>query len=192
MDKWNKLYSEGAKYRPINEEFLNKLLLEINKKTGESPKTLIDLGCGPGDSLISFIKKGFSVVGIDFSKVALEKAKQNLDKLGLKAELIQMDLENLNIYKKADVIFCKLVLAFIKNKSKFLKIVKKMMNENSSFVLITPVLYKNIEYTKKDKPGIAIYFKELDELLNNVFTSINIINKESFGDNGEILTFLLK
>jgi len=41
MDKWNKLYSEGAKYKPLNEEFLNKLLLEINKKAVKTPKILI-------------------------------------------------------------------------------------------------------------------------------------------------------
>jgi len=169
MNRWDKLYNEGAKYKILNEEFLNKLLIEIEKKSKKKPKTMIDLGCGTGDSLIKFIEKGFNVIGIDFSKIALKKAKDSLNKLGFDAKLIQMDLNNLNIGKQADVIFCKLVLAFIKNKVEFFKKVKTMMYEHSSFILITPVLHKGIKYTKSDKPGIAIDFEELKKLLSDDF-----------------------
>jgi ubiquinone/menaquinone biosynthesis C-methylase UbiE len=191
MNKWDELFAKGAKYKPLNGEFLDVILRRAEKIIGKKPKTAIDLGCGTGDVVLQFVEKGLTVTGIDFSEVAISKAKNKLTEMNLKAEFIKTDLNNLNLDKKADIIFCKFVLAFIEDKTKFLKSVKKMMRKNSVFILITPILRESVEYTKEDKPFIAVDLKKLKKLFKENFGKVKILNKDSFAKNGEILSFLI-
>jgi len=193
MNKWDKLYSEGENFKPLNEIYLNLLIAEIEKLAGKKPKNAIDLGCGTGDALLKFAKHDLTVTGIDGSEVAVSMANKILHTNGYSASSVTVsDLETIAVEGTFDVILCKLVYAFIKNKENFLAGVRKMMTENSVFVLMTPVLYKDRVYSLTDKPGIAVPFDDTFEILKKQFSTVQIFNHEYFGNNGDTVTFLIK
>lgn len=188
---WDNIFKKGSNFKPLNELYLNTILDKIKKERKKKIKTVIDLGCGTGDSLSKFAQKGYTVSGIDISNVALKKAAELFKKQGLeKIDLQCMDLNKLDITNKADIIFSKLMIAFIKDKDAFLKNVKKMMNKDSFFVLITPVLYKDIKYSKNDKTKIAVDFNEINKLLKNNFKKVIVFHHDYFGDKGDAVTFI--
>lgn len=191
MNKWDKIFSEGTTFSPLNEIFLSFLLEAIRKHNGTTPKDIIDLGCGDGDALVRFAKHGFMVAGVDFSQVALEKARKKLEEAGISGVELQLtDLDDIHIQNKADIIFCKLTYAFVENKGKFLENVKSLMRDNSVFVLMTPVLHKGVEYVAEDKPGIAVDFEETKEILAKHFSKINIFHHNYLGVRVDVTTFL--
>ena len=46
-------------------------------------ETILDVGCGIGDLLIYFSKKGYEVLGIDKSEIMVELAREKARNLGL-------------------------------------------------------------------------------------------------------------
>ena len=188
--KWNKLYSEGAEYKPLNQIFFEKILDETIKMTGSRPKTALDLGCGTGDSIERFVEAGIETTGIDCSGVALKTVVEK----GINAKIIQENLENIGankeIKRQYDFLLCKLTIAFIEDKENFLASVKDMMGQKSVFCIMTPVLYKDIEYSKEDKPGIAVGYEEFRKLLKSKFKKIVEFHHDYFGKKGDTITFL--
>lgn len=193
MNKWDKIFFEkNPKYKPLNEIRLKELLKKIKSLINREPKTVVDLGCGTGDALVKFKKVGLDVTGVDFSKVALDKAKELLKEEHVyDVEVILDDLDSLSVKKEADIYFCKLVYAFLKDKERFLERVKDLMSDESVFILITPVLHKSIDYTKEDKPGIAVDFEEINKLLKEKFSKVEELYHDEFGDRGDTVTYLL-
>lgn len=59
------------------------------------PGSAITLGCGVGRETIHLAKKGFNVVGVDFSPSAIKKARNRARKEGIEVEFIVDDLTNL-------------------------------------------------------------------------------------------------
>jgi len=193
MNKWDKIYSEGGNFKPLNNIFLDRLLSEIEKISGQKPKTAIDLGCGTGDALIKLARHGLTVTGIDSSEVAINQTKELFKEQNHETSSIAVgDLETMTAAGIFNIVLCKLVYAFVENKEKFLKLVKESMGEKSFFILITPVLYENIKYSPSDKPGIAVSFKETNDLLNKLFSKVSIFDHDYFADKGDVVTFLLQ
>ncbi len=187
--KWDKLYAGGTKYRQLNKIFLDRLINKVEKIIGSRIKIVIDLGCGTGDAIDQFEKRGYEVIGVDFSSIAIAKAKEK----NPKAQFIEHDLNLLNkLYfkKRVDLIICKLTIVFIKDKEKLLKRVRMLMNKNSVFCLITPVLHPDIDYSAEDKPGVAVDYKEIKELLNKIFRKVIEFHDEFVGEKMHIVTFL--
>ena len=58
--------------------------------------SLVEMGCGSGHLSACLAKKGYKVTLVDFSSVALEKAKQTFEKYGLTGEFILGDLFKLS------------------------------------------------------------------------------------------------
>lgn len=189
--KWDTLYLNGAKYRPLNELLLNRIIKKTETLTKQKIKTFLDLGCGTGDTLVQFEKRGCKSIGVDFSAVALAKAKEkNLPN----AKLIRRNLNSLlNFSKEKNInfILCKLTIAFVANQAKFLKNVKKIMTDKTVFCIITPVLHTGVEYTKEDKPGIAVNYNEFKNLIKQYFKKIVEFNHEYIGERVHIVTFLM-
>ncbi|NQT50240.1 class I SAM-dependent methyltransferase [Candidatus Kuenenbacteria bacterium] len=193
MNKWDKIFQNNPKYKPLNELFLSKLLQKIQTEINPSPKTIIDLGCGISETVIQFAQKGFNVTGIDFSHVALEKLQHKIDVCKLKnITLIHADLNDYKIKLEPDIILCNLVYTFIDNKEFFLKNVSDCMKKNSVFILITPVKHKGVKYTVVDKPGIAVGFDETLKKVKSFFSSVNIYHHDYIGFREDYVTFLVK
>ena len=47
-------------------------------------KRVLDVGCGPGESMLSLARIARSIIGVDSSKVALSLARRNLSKNGVR------------------------------------------------------------------------------------------------------------
>ncbi len=68
--QWKKLIMQGDHFYKTNQFFFK--LLKKNRKN-----TILDMGCGNGLQSVEFVKKGFKVLGLDFSQKMIQEAKRN-------------------------------------------------------------------------------------------------------------------
>ena len=74
-DYWNNVHSERFDKKIVYDNWLDKY-----KSVWENSKTpILDLGCGAGNDTLYFVEKGYSVVACDYSEVALEKIRKNIE-----------------------------------------------------------------------------------------------------------------
>ncbi|MDT8337457.1 MAG: class I SAM-dependent methyltransferase, partial [Candidatus Izemoplasmatales bacterium] len=118
MNRWDVIFESNPKYKPLNEVFFNILLNKIKVANNHKLISVVDLGCGSANTVFQFAKKGFEVVGIDYSKVALKKLQQRIDESGLSnIKLINEDLNNIQTKLSADIFLCNYVYSFIEKKA---------------------------------------------------------------------------
>lgn len=96
-ETWNKV-AETYKIELEDGDFqladdIEKELICHGLKPGDS---LIEMGCGSGHLSCCLAKKGYKVTLVDFSPVALEKARLIFEKYGVEGEFILGDLLNLD------------------------------------------------------------------------------------------------
>ena len=107
---WNENYFVDKRVlipRPETEILIDLLLKKIKDKN--KAYKVLDLGCGSGCLLISFLKemRKSQGMGVDISSNALEVAKKNIElhNLNNRAKLMRLDLLTLHTKDKFDVIF---------------------------------------------------------------------------------------
>lgn len=189
--KWDQIYQDGAKYKPLNDLFIDLLLSFANKLRSQPITTAIDLGCGMGDTALKLRKRGIFVIGVDVSPVALEQARNELQSVGFDdVPLVEADLDEYDIEQKFDLIITKLTIAFLKDREQFFKKLNSASQAETILVVITPVLYTGVEYTATDKPGIAVDYTEILSLLNKYFTKVIEFHHDYFADHGDTITFV--
>ena len=191
-DFWNNIFSQDKDYVKISPNFLDEILNHINLK--ESSK-ILDIGCGTGDLVIKLAKKGFQTTGLDISDIALSKAKNKAleEKVENLTSFIEFNAESSD-YKTItnspfDLITCKLAFAFLKDKILFLQNIKSILAKDGYFVLITPVLYPNIEYSEHLKK-ISADKQETLNLLNRNFSRVEIFKETPIKDDGTEIVFI--
>lgn len=193
--KWNTLFENGAKYRDLNEIYILDLLDQFEKINGHRPSSIVDLGCGNGETLSKFSSLGIPVIGVDVSNVALDQANKKLAESGLEFSLILHDLDKMETLQidapENSLWICKLVLAFIEDKLGFLKNVSKLMKNGDQLLVITPVLREGVNYTNEDKPGIAIKIKEIESLLTETYGNFIVFSNEYLGERGRVVSCLV-
>ena len=67
-------------------------------------KKAVDLGTGTGTAALNLSRKGFSVVGYDLSKTAIEMAKDNAKKLNLSIDFEVADITTIKTTEKVDLV----------------------------------------------------------------------------------------
>ena len=67
-------------------------LLESGRVTPRSHPRAVDLGCGTGANAVYLAEHGFEVVGVDFSPVALAKARARAAQAGVRCQFVAGDL----------------------------------------------------------------------------------------------------
>jgi release factor glutamine methyltransferase len=107
---WNESYFVDKRVlipRPETEILIDLLLKKIKDKN--KTYKVLDLGCGSGCLLISFLKEMHKSqgIGVDISSNALEVAKKNIElhNLNNRAKLMKLDLLTLHTKDKFDIIF---------------------------------------------------------------------------------------
>ena len=60
------------------------------------PGRAIDIGCGTGTNIITLVKAGWQVTGVDFAPRAIKLARQKLKRVGVQAELSVNDATKLS------------------------------------------------------------------------------------------------
>ena len=99
------------------------------------PNSLIlDLGTGTGVLLQFLLQNKFEVIGIDFSKDMIKRAKE---KIGQKqGTLVLGDIENLPFQKETfDVVTAMTTLEFVKNVEKLLQEITRVLKSGGHFIL---------------------------------------------------------
>jgi len=85
------LYKRGAPWEGGPRSELVSLI-ESGRLNPSSTPRAIDLGCGTGANSVYMGEHGFDVTGVDFSPVALEKARALASQHGVSVRFIQGDL----------------------------------------------------------------------------------------------------
>jgi arsenite methyltransferase len=111
-------------------------------KTGD---TVIDLGSGAGnDCFVARAETGITgkVIGIDFTKVMIEKARNNAEKLGYNnVEFREGDIDNMPVNDNiADVIVSNCVLNLVPDKQKVISEIFRVLKPNGHFSISDIVL----------------------------------------------------
>lgn len=56
------------------------------------PPPLLDSGCGTGEHTLMLAERGLEVLGVDFSPIAIDRARQKAKRRGVKAEFVVGDV----------------------------------------------------------------------------------------------------
>lgn len=65
---------------------------------------ILDLACGHGRHSIELAKRGFSVIGLDYSELFLKKAEVDAKLAGVKVKFLKGDMRNLPFHDEFDVV----------------------------------------------------------------------------------------
>jgi|GEM_PF-478049 len=157
--------------------FINSLVKKYNL-TGD--RNFLDLGCGTGWYTSLLAELGFKVIGLDFSKTGITKAKKRYgDKiLWVVGDAINMPF---NSEKKFDTIFCCDFPPFnlvddIPQAKEIANKLLKYLNKNGIFIFIWSSRLSGkregdsviIEYTRGQVRKI---FSDLGEILGDIYTT---------------------
>lgn len=162
MIDWNKTYNNGADFRAISQRDIDIMLgyIPVLENTNS-----LDIGCGTGHLTRELWHRGFRPVGVDTSERAIELARSYtvLDDNEISYEVFNLETQaaaNLTT-STFSLITCKLVYAFITDKTTFLSNVSQLLDKDGAFIILTPL--KN--QVSKEKAHIAVeYEKTLREL----------------------------
>lgn len=124
-------WSDEVIYRydqPLRLRAINKALswsgIEVNENT-----SVLDVGCGIGDLILDFSKKGAKITGLDISDEAIKEAKRKLTKEGANVSFCTATLENTSFPPYSfDLVTSITVLQHIVEKRSLLTAVKNIVN----------------------------------------------------------------
>ena len=94
---WDELYSQrervwSGNVNPTLEQELSKL----------SPGTVLDLGCGEGGDVLWLSQHGWQATGIDISQVAVDRARQRAQSLGMNEQQARFLVADLHTWQSAE------------------------------------------------------------------------------------------
>jgi len=146
--EYNKNFQEWLSKKGFSHSHLEKPAM-YSQLGNIKEKTVLCLGCGAGEECAHIKSLGVKkVIGIDISKSLIKKAKENYPEL----EFYVMDMENLKFPKYSfDLVYSSLVLHYVKDWTKTLIQVRKVLKKNGTFLFSThnPVYWS--AYKKEDK-----------------------------------------
>tara|TARA_A100001035_G_C27787074_1_gene505020 strand:- start:4485 stop:5180 length:696 start_codon:yes stop_codon:yes gene_type:complete len=139
-DKVNKIEPEAKnEYLNVNygnkpfSNYPDKLIKYLIKETGvENNGRLLDLGCGRGEFLNSFIKSGFEGYGIDQSDIAKKHCPD--------AKIVVGDLEEILPFEDSffDVVYSKSLVEHFYYPEKILREVYRILKPGGIIITMTP------------------------------------------------------
>lgn len=86
-DDWDRRYAEP---RLVWSAEPNRFLAE--EAAGLAPGRALDLACGEGRNAVWLARRGWDVTGVDFSPVAVDKARRMAAEAGVAARFVRADL----------------------------------------------------------------------------------------------------
>ena len=126
---------------------------------------LLDAGCGTGNLINTMVKSqpGVSIVGVDFEKAMLARARAKLG-INEKATLLERNLDNPLPFADGefDGIVCVNALYAVANPSQFMMECGRVLKTNGKLVLVTP----------PDQPKMGPIFMEHLETLRHMYPQI--------------------
>lgn len=126
--------------------------------------TILDLGCGPGNSTKN-LKEKFSyaeITGFDSDENMLEKAKKDYPQFNFVKGFAPGDLNRLEC--KFDLVFSNACIHWIKNQEKLISEVYELLNENGIFAVQIPLTDE------------SQFYKVLYKLIQEKWTKLKSVN----------------
>ena len=124
-------------------------ILSFLEKNGIKSGTVLDLACGTGSMSIPFMKKGYNIIGLDYSEEMLEIASNRLSEVGNNFSLLKTKMQEFELPEKADACICCLDsinhLNNIDDVQSTFKNVYDSLNKNGLFVFDVNTVYKHNE-----------------------------------------------
>lgn len=128
-----------------------------------SPKSILDIGCGPGNStnqLQQFFANG-NIIGIDSSDNMLEKARSLYPDLRFEKCFVPDDLNKLESF---DLIFSNACLHWIPNHEVLLPKIMEKLNDGGVFAVQMPMVQN------------ALFYKTLNEVVStSKWNKLNVV-----------------
>lgn len=143
-DAWKKVYEDNASKNLPNhaiscwsEEGFRELFnftFFLAKKL-KNVKTVLDIGCGPGAYCAEFHRKGYSCVGVDYSKKVIDLASKNHPEI----KFLEADAYNLPFSNSSfDLVLCIGVLQCVYHPE---KVIKELTRVSGKYVILS-TLYR--------------------------------------------------
>jgi SAM-dependent methyltransferase len=84
-------------------DFIEKIL---NKECKSRPELVLDLGCGTGKMTLELAKRGYDMIGIDYSAEMLDIARDEAEKCGKDILWLCQDMREFELYGTVDAAVC--------------------------------------------------------------------------------------
>jgi len=81
-------------------------LEELLKKFNYTPKTVLDLACGTGNTLLPLARRGYQASGVDLSPEMVARAEENATSSGLAADFFVADMRVFKSPEPVDLVTC--------------------------------------------------------------------------------------
>jgi len=106
---WNDIYKKGDFAPGLNpSDFVKESIIGVPVTAGP----ILDVGCGLGRHLIYLASNGYEVYGIDDSPVAVQKAKENLQKFDLAGSIEKAKMWDIPFN---DILFAGILAIYVLN-----------------------------------------------------------------------------
>lgn len=134
VKKFYEKYHAGGIENPVA-DFMQKERCQVLRNfLKEENGNILVVGCGSWQEM-SIINSKAKATGIDISKVAIEKAKKQFPQFNFKVA----DATNLPFKdKEFDCVICSEVIEHIKNRSKALSEINRVLKKDGTFIITTP------------------------------------------------------
>jgi SAM-dependent methyltransferase len=128
-----------------------------------APGRALDVGCGTGTNVITLVKHGWQVTGVDYAIQAIRTARRKVNQSGIKADLLSGDITRLNnLSGPFDLILdmgCYHGLNPVEREA-YLANIERWLSSSGTF--LTYVFYKK----DANREGLGLSDSDLDKLAN--------------------------
>lgn len=134
MSDWN-----SEQYLKFKKDRTQPSIDLTNRLDIENPKSILDIGCGPGNST-AVLKKRYPdayVLGADFSPNMIEKAKTDYNEIDFMLFDATKDFKKLN--HKFDIVFSNACIQWVPNHQKLLRDMMGILNSKGIMAIQIPI-----------------------------------------------------
>ncbi|MDC3208391.1 class I SAM-dependent methyltransferase [Pelagibacteraceae bacterium] len=177
---FSSIYNEDDKKRSLFNKIIDKLFRKavylryketIKKTSNDTIETVLDVGCGPGHYVLTFLEQGKKVVALDVAQQMLDLTEKRVKDKNLDAnlELKLGDFLEINFDKKFDAI---VLMGFFDYVEDPVKVLKKLIKEcNKQIYISIPGtfgifgLQRRFRYWLKNCPLYLYSYERLIDIL---------------------------
>lgn len=166
-------------------------LEKIFKKYEKSPKLVAELGCGTGTMTTLLAKKGYEMIGIDFSEQMLAKAREKAIDNKVNILFLEQDMTEFELYGTVDCVIsvCDSINYILEEEQllKVFKLVNNYLEPKGLFIFDINTKYKfenilgcnSFSQTTEDAAYTLENYYDEEEELNEFYTNFFIKDKET-------------
>lgn len=143
IEQYEKFHKDSRSQEKIinPNNFTYRIILNLINKFLETPKEILDIGCGVGTVSLYLASKGHRVYGVDISNNAIKSCKESAEKLGFNNKRVYFKVMNFPSEipnKKFDFILLIEVIEHLKNDDLALSKIYSLLNKGGIAIISTP------------------------------------------------------